>query len=100
MSSNTSEIRKLISKAYKTPLNITQQKQLENVFNKDPSLILHVDLTPSKVTNCFFFCYIFHIFQFFFLFKFQFASLVELNPLIAVKMIMSYQGLDSNDLSP
>ncbi len=56
LSSNTSEIRKLISKAYKTPLNITQQKQLENVFNKDPSLILHVDLTPSKVTYCFFFC--------------------------------------------
>ena len=48
-SSNTSEIRKLIAKAYKLQLNITQQKQLENAFTKDPSLILHVDLTPSKV---------------------------------------------------
>lgn len=48
-SSNTSEIKKLISKAYKSQLNISQQKQIENAFTKDPSLILHVDLTPAKV---------------------------------------------------
>lgn len=74
---NTSEIRKLINKAYKVQLNINQQKQLESSLTKDPTLIMHVDLTPAK-----------------------FASLVEVNPLIAVKMIMSYQCLDSNDLSP
>ena len=52
-SSNTPEIRQLISKAYKTPLNINQQKQLENALDKEPSLILHVDLTPAKVCNFF-----------------------------------------------
>lgn len=76
-SSNTSEIRKLIAKAYKSQLNITQQQQLENALSKDSSLILHLDLTPTK-----------------------FSNLVELNPLIAVKMILAYQELDSNDLSP
>ena len=76
-SSNTSEVRKLIAKAYKVQLNISQQKQLENSLLKDPTLILHVDLTPEK-----------------------FANLVEVNPLIAVKMIMSYQCLESSDLSP
>ena len=48
-SSNTSEIRKLIAKAYKSQLNITQQQQLENALSKDSSLILHLDLTPAKV---------------------------------------------------
>jgi hypothetical protein len=33
-SSNTSEIRKLIAKAYKSQLNITQQQQLENALAK------------------------------------------------------------------
>lgn len=75
--SNTSEIQKLISKAYKVQLNINQQKQLENSLSKDPAFVLHADLTPEK-----------------------FASLVEVNPLIAVKMIISYQCLDSSDLSP
>jgi hypothetical protein len=48
-SSNTSEVRKLIAKAYKSQLNITQQQQLENSLAKDSSLILHLDLTPVKV---------------------------------------------------
>jgi hypothetical protein len=30
----------------------------------------------------------------------KFSNLVELNPSIAVKMILAYQELDSNDLSP
>ncbi len=50
-SSNISEIRKLIAKAYKVQLNISQQKQLENALSKDSSLILHADLTPSKVIH-------------------------------------------------
>jgi hypothetical protein len=76
-SSNTSEIRKLMAKACRSQLNITQQQELENALTKDYNLILHLDLTPSK-----------------------FASLVEFNPLVAVKMILAYQELDSYDLSP
>ncbi len=53
-SSNTSEIRKLIAKAYKSQLNINQQQQLENALSKDSSLILHLDLTPAKVMFYFF----------------------------------------------
>jgi hypothetical protein len=30
----------------------------------------------------------------------KFASIVELNPSIAVKLILAYQELDSTDLSP
>lgn len=33
-------------------------------------------------------------------FVFQFASLVEYNPLVAVKMILAYQESESYDLSP
>jgi hypothetical protein len=49
-SENISELRKLIAKAYKVQLNISQQKQLENALTKDASLVLHADLTPSKVS--------------------------------------------------
>jgi hypothetical protein len=51
ISSNTSEIRKLLTKACRSQLNIQQQQQLEAVLSKDSSLVLHLDLTPSKVNH-------------------------------------------------
>ena len=77
-----SEIRKLITKAYKTPLNITQQKQLENSFTKDPSLILHVDLTPSKVSSL-------NVSKVYF----QFIFLADINSVIIIDYKLSLKGL-------
>jgi hypothetical protein len=51
-SSNTSEIRVLIAKACKSQLTPVQQQELENALTKDSSLLLQLELTPSKVTEC------------------------------------------------
>ena len=96
VSSNTAEVRQLINKAYTTPLNINQQKQLENALDIEPGLILHVELTPVKVSLTIYPILIFISIKL--IFKQKFGSLVESNPLIAVKMIMCFQ--DSSDLSP
>lgn len=50
-SSNTSEIRVLIAKACKSQLTPVQQQELENALTKDSSLLLQLELTPSKVTE-------------------------------------------------
>jgi hypothetical protein len=47
--SNTSELRKIILKAFKVQLHVTEQQKLENALSKDSSLIQHSGLTPAKV---------------------------------------------------
>ena len=42
-------MRMLIAKACKSQLTPTQQQELENALTKDSSLILQLELTPSKV---------------------------------------------------
>ena len=52
-SSNTPEIRVLMAKACRSTLTPSEQKELENALAKDSSLILHLDLTPAKVSALF-----------------------------------------------
>ena len=73
---NANEIRKLITKAYKTQLHPSQQQQIEKALTKDPSLAQQAGMTPEK-----------------------FADLVQLNPSIALKMILAHKQ-DSAVLSP
>lgn len=65
-----------MAKACKTQLSISETKNLENNLNQDSSLILHLDMSPSK-----------------------FSNLVEFNPSIAVMSLLSFQGKESNGLS-
>ena len=48
-SSNASEVRVLIAKACKSQLTPSQQQELENALTKDSSLLLQLEITPSKV---------------------------------------------------